>query len=456
MPLAALALLVTVQATAPDAWKGVWKPTDPASFARLRILTADTSGLTIDVDEGLGKRGQRQQGAAAWAGTDRVRLGLSDCTGTLTLVPGGRWGVEIHAAFEQCFMGFEQVVFIREEVRRDHPTSFDCAAAEAPLERAICGDATLAAADRRLARVYQATLGRAGDRKHAVRRDERAWLARRARTCRAVAEPAGCILESIGRRLLELRAWPDTAFGASGQPAVAVITRVLTTAPDAVADSGVREMLCGRAVYSRVECDPEGLTLAVYPEPGGIAVMGWTLGTSYETAGLYLGFRSDGPIWSSVWGPGGRGEGGPADVAPRPRRGQRLPESLRSFRVEGPADNAVVIEEQETARRAPDWVGHWTSIDPASAASIDIFEPFQGGFRIEWHEGDALRSGGGRDLAHWIGDREAALDGPAPDAQCRIVLTEGGRLQAVLPVDACFGPGEHWRRPFVRKETKRK
>ena len=346
MPLAALALLVTVQAQAPDAWKGVWKPTDPASPARLTIVTVDATGITLDLDEGLGKHGQRQQGAAAWAGTDRVRLGLSDCAGTLTLVPEGRQGAEVRADFERCFLGgFEQHIFIREEVRLDHPTSFDCAAAEGPVERAICGDEHLAAADRRLARVYQATLARAGSRKDEVERDERAWLARRERTCRPVAEPAGCILESIGRRLLELRAWPDAAFHADGRPDVAVVTRVLTTGPDAVADSGVREMICGRT-----PCDPALLTLGVYPERGGVALMGWTLGNSYETNGVYLGFHGDGAIWSSAWDPGGHGKADPAPVKPDPKRGQRLPDSLASFRVWGPIDDPATIDAKEAKR----------------------------------------------------------------------------------------------------------
>jgi uncharacterized protein len=459
MPLAALALLATVQAATPApvraadprsaAWAGVWKPTDPASPARLTILAVDATGVTLDVDEGLGRHGQREQGAAAWAGTDRVRLGLSDCAGTLTLRPGGRWGTEIHAAFEGCFIESDaELVFIREEVRLDHPTSFDCARAEGPLERAICADERLAAADRRLARVYQATLGRAGERKDEVRRSQRAWLALRQRTCRAGGALVGCIMESIGHRLLELRAWPDPAFRANGQPDVAVVTRVLTTPPDAVADSGVRELLCGT-----VPCDPATLTLGVYPERGGVAVMGWTLGNSNETSGVYVAFRADGSIWTSAWSPVRYGD--PATVTPRPKRGQRLPESLESFRVEGPADDAQTLVELETARRARDWVGHWTSTGDSSAA-IDISHPDQGTFHLEWREGEGLQADSTGSAAYWQGDREAVLERVPTETECRLVLTEDGHLQAVFPSDACFGGGDHWRRPFVRREAKRR
>jgi uncharacterized protein YecT (DUF1311 family) len=456
MPLAALALLAVIQAATPApvraadprsaAWTGVWKPTDPANPARLTVLTVDATGLTLDLDEGLGRHGQREQGAAAWAGSGRVRLGLSDCAGTLTLRPGGRWGTEIYADFEGCFIESDtELVFIREEIRLDHPTSFDCARAEGPLERAICADEGLAAADRRLARVYQATLDRAGDRKDEVRRDQRAWLGRRQGTCRAGGALAGCIMESIGHRLLELRAWPDAAFRANRQPDVAVITRVLTTPPDAVADSGVRELLCGS-----VPCDPAALTLGVYPERGGVAVMGWTLGNSNETSGVYLAFRTDGSIWTSAW----NGGEDPAAVTPRPKRGQRLPESLQSFRVDGPVDDAGTIEDEQTARRARDWVGHWTSTGDSSAA-IDISHPDRGTFSLEWREGDGLRADSTVGTARWEGDREAVLDRYATSTQCRLTLTPDGQLQAVFPSDACFGSGDHWRRPFVRKESKR-
>jgi uncharacterized protein len=461
MPLASLALLVAVQAATPApppadprsaGWTGVWKTTDPAESARLTVLEANAAGLTLYLDEGLGQRGQSERGTAAWVGADRARLGLRECEGTLTLRQGGRWGAEIRADFEGCFIeSFEEVVFIREEVRRDHPTSFDCTGAEGPLERAICSDGQLAAADRRLARVYQATLDRAGDRKDDVRRDERAWLKRRARGCRALADPADCIMESIGRRLLELRAWPDAAFRANGHPDVGVITRVLTTGADAIADSGVREMICGR-----VPCDPEPMTLGVYPERGGVTLMGWTLGGDTYTQAVYLGFRSDGAIWSSAWNPGRNDADDPAPVLPRPKRGQRVPESLRTFREEGPPDWPGALYDEEAERRAQDWVGHWTSTDAASGAAIDISAPTADGFSIAWHDGDPLRSGAHRQSARWRSDREAVVEHRSTSTPCLLALTEDGLLQAVFPSDACFGNGEHWRRPFVRKEKRQR
>ena len=138
------------------------------------------------------------------------------------------------------------------------------------------------------------------------------------------------------------------------------------------------------------------------------------MGTTPRRQGVYLGFRRDGADWSSIWGPGGRGEGAPADAMPRPKRGQRLPESLECFRRSGPPEGAVTIEEQETARRAPDWVGHWTEHGTGSQRHRHRRAVRRDGFRIEWHEGTGSGAEGIRDRA-LAGDREAVLNGPAPE-----------------------------------------
>jgi uncharacterized protein len=83
--------------------------------------------------------------------------------------------------------------------------SFDCAKASTVVERTICGDAKLAAADRELAGVYGALLGRlpAPAQEHLANEQQR-WLGNRGKTCTAFL--AGCLANRYRQRIATLKA----------------------------------------------------------------------------------------------------------------------------------------------------------------------------------------------------------------------------------------------------------
>lgn len=89
--------------------------------------------------------------------------------------------------------------------------SFDCAKASTEVERTICGDAKLAAADRELAKVYGALLGRlaAPANEHLVA-DQLRWLGNRGKTCTAYL--AGCLANRYRQRTATLKALGDGAY----------------------------------------------------------------------------------------------------------------------------------------------------------------------------------------------------------------------------------------------------
>ena len=86
--------------------------------------------------------------------------------------------------------------------------SFDCAAASSEVERAICADPRLAAADAMMARLYaKAQASPFGSGPSGMARAQRAWIAQRATACAAL--PAGeqrrdCRLDFLNARNVEL------------------------------------------------------------------------------------------------------------------------------------------------------------------------------------------------------------------------------------------------------------
>jgi uncharacterized protein len=83
--------------------------------------------------------------------------------------------------------------------------SFDCGKASTAVERAICGDAKLAAADRELAGVYGALLGRlSGPAKEHLMNDQRRWLGNRGKSC--TAELPWCLGNRYRQRIATLKA----------------------------------------------------------------------------------------------------------------------------------------------------------------------------------------------------------------------------------------------------------
>ncbi|BBK42642.1 hypothetical protein STVA_26620 [Allostella vacuolata] len=91
------------------------------------------------------------------------------------------------------------------------------------MEKAICADAALAAADRQMAELYRARLAaQPGDAGTAVRQEQQAWLRRR-QQCESEAEAspalARCVQAAIAERIAALR--PPAAPPAPPPPAAA-------------------------------------------------------------------------------------------------------------------------------------------------------------------------------------------------------------------------------------------
>jgi uncharacterized protein YecT (DUF1311 family) len=104
--------------------------------------------------------------------------------------------------------------------------SFDCTAAPAPVEALICGDASLADLDRRLADSYHAALAtRVGEAQLLLREQQRAWVENRSVSCGVEGDPAievddaiGCVIALYHARITELQpgAGRDNAVSQSG------------------------------------------------------------------------------------------------------------------------------------------------------------------------------------------------------------------------------------------------
>ncbi len=92
--------------------------------------------------------------------------------------------------------------------------SFSCVAARAWEERAICADANLAALDVDLDRAFRTARTARPDEADALIREQRTWLAARARTCRPAdanqnARANACLAERTQARIAELIRWRE-------------------------------------------------------------------------------------------------------------------------------------------------------------------------------------------------------------------------------------------------------
>jgi uncharacterized protein len=89
--------------------------------------------------------------------------------------------------------------------------SFKCGKASTPVERAICGDAKLAAADRELASVYGTLAAKlAGPAKDHLVNDQMRWLGNRGKSCAATL--AGCLGFRYRQRIATLKAAGEGAY----------------------------------------------------------------------------------------------------------------------------------------------------------------------------------------------------------------------------------------------------
>jgi uncharacterized protein len=97
---------------------------------------------------------------------------------------------------------------MRPDPRQPLP-SFDCAAAQAAVEHAICADMTLAQLDRRTAEVFNARLRleTLGNLRPTVRAQQQAWLAARDAACAGSvnATLVACLQQQYAARLAALR-----------------------------------------------------------------------------------------------------------------------------------------------------------------------------------------------------------------------------------------------------------
>jgi uncharacterized protein len=117
--------------------------------------------------------------------------------------------------------------------------TFDCRKAEPnSIEAMICGDAELAALDRKLAGVYAAATAKAkNERPPVLRAEQRGWVKGR-NDCWKSSEQRGCVRGEYVRRIAELQARyrlvPDRgpfAFACDGNPANEVIVTYFATEP---------------------------------------------------------------------------------------------------------------------------------------------------------------------------------------------------------------------------------
>jgi uncharacterized protein len=89
--------------------------------------------------------------------------------------------------------------------------SFDCGKASTSVERAICGDAKLAAVDRELASTYDGLLAKlSGPAKDHLVKDQARWLENRGASC--TANLAGCLVFRYRQRLATLKAEGEGAY----------------------------------------------------------------------------------------------------------------------------------------------------------------------------------------------------------------------------------------------------
>lgn len=175
---------------------------------------------------------------------------------------------------------------------RDGP-SFDCAKAEGTVETLICGDAALAAKDRRLAAVWAEAVATAEgldappdmDR---MRAEQRGWIEGR-NDCWKAADVAGCVGDLYDRRTTELQAFwmlaertALTAYVCEGDRANEFHAGFYATEPPSVRVERGDSVKVGVAVPAASGVRyamPFGAELWV---KGGLATLAWTEGEALD------------------------------------------------------------------------------------------------------------------------------------------------------------------------------
>lgn len=112
------------------------------------------------------------------------------------------------------------LILLAANVAMAQQPSFDCAAAQQPVETLICADTELAALDAELAEAYRARLAAtAGDAQATLRLEQRAWSANRAGACGVEAKEAIEVDDAIGCLTALYRARIETLSPGDGRVA---------------------------------------------------------------------------------------------------------------------------------------------------------------------------------------------------------------------------------------------
>jgi uncharacterized protein len=145
------------------------------------------------------------------------------------------------------------------------------------VEKAICADPALAAADRQMADLYRLRLTAAGDGAASLRQEQQAWLRRRG-ACETHAEGApalrGCIEAALAERVAALRpppAAPPAPAPAAARPAAAFVYGPWQVTADAAGCAVARAGPRGRRfAIERPRAAPAGFpgSATFHPGPG--------------------------------------------------------------------------------------------------------------------------------------------------------------------------------------------
>jgi uncharacterized protein len=303
-----------------EAWAGRWRAEGGKLHATLALTEVTPAGFAVEWDEGVGDQGLRAKGAATWITGGRARFKSAGCT--LTLARGTGDTLTATVAAESCFNWASpaKLTFVREEAAA---AAADCTKATTPIERAVCADPDLAAAEQRLAAVQREKLGRHGG---GIAATERRYLDRRNARCADEQGQRDCLMREYGRRLLELRAWPAPPFDpATGRPELGVLRAILRD--DAAREaSGINELVAGLvggapgAIQLTLDQDDEGIWLSGCDRVDGTAPQAPDCPRAH-----YIAFLKNGETWAA------RTHDKEITVAPSPAKDQALPASLHAF-----------------------------------------------------------------------------------------------------------------------------
>jgi len=189
--------------------------------------------IDMKVTSGDGRGHGPDIGSDEWKGTIEFRLGVR---GKPELPP---------RTSEDWCRAIDALVRVRDAKAQPKATTatsgptFDCRKAKSDsIEAMICGDAELAALDRKLAGVYAAATAKAkNERPPVLRAEQRGWVKGRD-DCWKSNDQRGCVRDEYVRRIAELQARyrlvPSRgpfAFACDGNPANEVVVHYFATEP---------------------------------------------------------------------------------------------------------------------------------------------------------------------------------------------------------------------------------